>query len=389
MALLEDMCAAVPPPDQERLAPLRARVLAADPVRARPGRGRADGGRGRRRVPAVSRPRLVLSGGLAIAAGAAVVAVGIPFGGALAPRASAAQVVLGRAAKKALTQPTPRGDQFIYADVEVLNFPVPPGQPLGAGLGAGQTATSTLQIWQSADGARAGTVRATGCSFAGQLGAGISFPLSEGPCTLAIRPSRDLPATATYAGLRTLPTSPGALLAYIDAHFSDGPGNSSPPGVFSWESPAVFRWDGLSAILSSGMAVPPALAAAIFRAAAMLPGTILLRHVIDLAGRRGIVVAMPEPGGYGMPDPAYLSELIFDPGTYQFIGYRDLAVGHPRRVPLPSSMGGGVATFGDPAGTVEQAWAVLRTGITDTAPPGPADPAAHSYESSAGFEFSR
>jgi hypothetical protein len=76
------------------------------------------------------------------------------------------------------------------------------------------------------------------------------------------------------------------------------------------------RWDALQTILRDDVAVPPKLAAAVFIAAASLPGTVLLRHVVDAAGRPGIAVAMQQ---YGVS-----SELIFDPRTYRFTGSADV-----------------------------------------------------------------
>src|SRR5258707_11371463 len=82
MKLLEDMCAAVRPPDAGSLAAVRARVLGdggrAPTSPARPGRSH----RGRGRRPKLSRPALVFAGGVAVAlAAAGAVAGGLPFGG--------------------------------------------------------------------------------------------------------------------------------------------------------------------------------------------------------------------------------------------------------------------------------------------------------------------
>src|ERR1022692_651035 len=119
MTLLEDMCAAVPPPDAARLAAVRSRVLGdggpAPERRVWPGRSHRERGR----TPLLSRPRLALGGGVAVAvAAAAVVVGGLPIGGVeFAPSADAAQV-LRRAAAVALTQPGPRGRQFVYTAIE-------------------------------------------------------------------------------------------------------------------------------------------------------------------------------------------------------------------------------------------------------------------------------
>ncbi len=99
-------------------------------------------------------------------------------------------------------------------------------------------------------------------------------PLSR--CELAIPHGQKLPAVASYAGLRTIPASPGALLAYIHAHVRAAQ-------FFNSDTGARLTWDAIVEILRDDVAVPPKLAAAIFRAAATLPGTVVLQHVVDAA----------------------------------------------------------------------------------------------------------
>ena len=69
--------------------------------------------------------------------------------------------------------------------------------------------------------------------------------------------------------------------------------------------------------------VPPATAAALYRAAALIPGVTLIGRVTNADGRPGIAVAWT---GHG---DRY--EWIFDPSTLQFIGERDfdLSTGTP------------------------------------------------------------
>ncbi len=56
------------------------------------------------------------------------------------------------------------------------------------------------------------------------------------------------------------------------------------------------RWDALQDILRDDMTAPPKPAAAIFRAAATVPGTVVLRHVVDAARQPGIAVAVQATG---------------------------------------------------------------------------------------------
>ena len=92
--------------------------------------------------------------------------------------------------------------------------------------------------------------------------------------------------------------------------------------------------------------VPPRLGQALLRAAAQIPGVILLHNVADAAGRRGIAVARTASG-------VLRTELIFAPGSYRFIGVQDvlLKAGH-----------------GLPAGTVWAASALVRATVVDSAP---------------------
>lgn len=344
MNLLEDMCAAVRPPDADSLAAVRARVLGgAGRAPASPASpGRSHRGRGRR--PALGLP-LALAGGVAVAVVAAVVvAGGLPFGGGsvLVTSAEAAQV-LQRAAVAALTQPVPRDGQFVYTDITGTD---------GIFTAPGSPWTVRERVWQSSDGSSAGTIEAVPCVMltpggdnvpsAKPLTPGSSTPPPLSRCEVAIPQGKDLPAVASYAGLRTLPASPGALLAYVHAHVRAAQ-------FFNKDTRAQLTWDAIVEILRDNVAVPPKLAAAIFRAAATLPGTIVLRRVVDAAGRPGIAVAMQD---FGLS-----TELIFDPHTYRFAGSADVVTSQRQDYKI---------------GTIFYAMSVLRTEITSTAPVVPA-----------------
>jgi hypothetical protein len=341
MQAVADFCAEQRPPGPERLALARARVLDEITSAAPPGAGRPRG-RGRARV--LTWPRLAAFGAVAIAAAVAVVvAGGIPLGGGspLAPPASAAQV-LQRAATAALAEPVAQAGQFIYTETRTVSEWKP---------------TTVTRRWTSADGAAQGASALVPCPawydlhmVPSVLPAGWFYYQGQPyrpSCLMALPGSRRLAAPETYAGLETLPTDPATLLAYIDAHYQ-------PIFKIAPDTTASIEWDGLRQILTDNVVVPPKLGAAIFRAAAMLPGIRLFRNVTDAAGGRGIAVAAP----LGPPrEPWLLDELIFDPGTYRFIGSQIVVV----------------RTIGKQArrGTVFNAMAVLRTAITNTAPAGP------------------
>ncbi|KUJ38091.1 CU044_5270 family protein [Streptomyces sp. NPDC093228] len=62
--------------------------------------------------------------------------------------------------------------------------------------------------------------------------------------------------------------------------------------------------------------MPPKVSAALYRAAAGIPGVTLVRHVEDSTGREGVAVTRGSGDGS--------DQLIFDPKTYAFLGERQL-----------------------------------------------------------------
>jgi hypothetical protein len=105
----------------------------------------------------------------------------------------------------------------------------------------------------------------------------------------------------TYRLLQSLPTDPRTLLNYIYAQ-TKGEGQSQGR-------------DGEAFITIGDMiretVVPPKTAAALYRAAALIPGVTLVPHATNAVGQRGIAVAR---AGY---------EWIFNSVTYQFIGEKE------------------------------------------------------------------
>jgi hypothetical protein len=337
MQILEQMCATVAPPDADHLARLRARVLDSTTgarVRLRPTRVR---------LASARRAQLAFAGcALAAAAALIVTLVSTPHGSSTAPvRSTEAARILQHAADVALTQPVAPAGQFVYTAIT--------GHHRYGPLG---TKTIVEQMWQSADGSRAGAVRLAPCSplTPGTYNSGVRRPRRVGnrlvppprlfnsasTCVLAIDSSSSLPAVASYAGLRRLPENPSALLAYISSHVI----RNQIGGLKS-----QVAWNAIQDILRDNPSLPPTVAAALFRAAATLPGTMVQQHVTDAAGRPGLAVAM-QYGGLS-------SELIFDPSTYRFMGSADIVTG---------------AAFGEPMGTVLYTMAVLHTAIVTSAP---------------------
>jgi hypothetical protein len=110
----------------------------------------------------------------------------------------------------------------------------------------------------------------------------------------------------TYRLLQTLPTNPHALLAMIyRVERGHGPGPDQEAFVT------------IGDLLRNTIA-PPKVAAALYRAAALIPGVTLIPHATDAIGRPGVAVARIGPG----VDGGIRDELIFSRATLQLIGER-------------------------------------------------------------------
>ena len=110
----------------------------------------------------------------------------------------------------------------------------------------------------------------------------------------------------TYRLLQSLPTNPHALLAMIyRVERGHGPGPDQEAFVT------------IGDLLRNTIA-PPRVAAALYRAAALIPGVTLVPHVTDAIGRPGVAVARIGPG----LDGGTREELIFSRATLQLIGER-------------------------------------------------------------------
>jgi hypothetical protein len=110
----------------------------------------------------------------------------------------------------------------------------------------------------------------------------------------------------TYRLLQTLPTNPHTLLALIyRVERGHGPG----PGQEAFVT--------IGDLLRNTIA-PPKVAAALYRAAALIPGVTLIPHATDAIGRHGVAVGRIGPGA----DGGIRDELIFSRATLQLIGER-------------------------------------------------------------------
>ncbi|WP_158852165.1 CU044_5270 family protein [Saccharothrix deserti] len=300
LQLVRELGDETPLPDQAALAPARAAFLAGisgrGPVRLRK-----------------RRSRYALVGASAIGLAAAVAATitlmpaGQPATGGQAvatapsqpsPSASSAEVkpvtdavrLLGYAAETARADPTapPRPDQFVYTRSTFA------GGPAG---GAGER-----EIWLSVDGTRDGllknhdssTTRMAGCKD-GQMDV-----FKDPEVVLGTEPCEPRPAYRS-----DLPTDVDGMLAYLDANASGEPGSVNARGK-----------DVLGLIRESYL--PPLARAALYEAAARVPGLSVVQDARDGAGRPGIGITWPTPPGSSSKATPVV--IVFDPTTYELLG---------------------------------------------------------------------
>jgi hypothetical protein len=110
----------------------------------------------------------------------------------------------------------------------------------------------------------------------------------------------------TYRLLQSLPTNPHALLAMIyRVERGHGPNREQEAFVT------------IGDLLRNTIA-PPKVAAALYRAAALIPGVTLVHQATDAIGRHGVAVGRIGPGAHG----GVREELIFSRTTLQLIGER-------------------------------------------------------------------
>jgi hypothetical protein len=130
--------------------------------------------------------------------------------------------------------------------------------------------------------------------------------LAEDP-SLAVKCGPGNIGDATYRLLQSLPTDPRALLNLIYAF--DGPDAAGQGPGRDGEAFATIGNMIREAVM------PPSTAAALYRAAALIPGVTFIGHITTVGGQPGIAIA------WGNSQDRY--EWIFDPATLQYVGERD------------------------------------------------------------------
>ena len=292
------------------------------------------------------RSRLAAAAAVGIVAVGAVAAVavltrsGTGSGSASHPASSAALVavqpasatpvgpVLAKIAYVAARQPAlaPRPEQFVYVKSLVAFTHPAAEQTLGGTRVLGPLHQREVWLAQKKTAAPAGQSQ-TGVIVDGkpqQLL--VTGYIRENGKTSPIY-STDL--GTTYATLAALPADPAALLQKIHA-LTKGQAD-----------PAAAAFDYIGELLREQIA-PPTVSAALYRAAALIPGVVIVPDVVDAAGRHGFGVARVAGGER--------FEWIFDKTSMQYLGERDYLVRD---------------TSGGKAGMLTGTTAVLSRGVVD------------------------
>ncbi|MEU0979643.1 CU044_5270 family protein [Streptomyces griseus] len=209
--------------------------------------------------------------------------------GSTAGLAGAVADISGAAARAELPEPGP--GQFLYIRSEVSGLVSWEGSD-----GKNRSYVDKIhprEVWMSPDGAKGWLLEPHG---KGTGRGGITLDDPEGGERTLNSPS--------HAYLKTLPTDPSLLLEKIYDE-TRGMGNGPDQQAF-----------GTIGDLLREQVVPPKLAAGLYRAAARIPGVVLVDDSVDAAGRHGIAIARTDESDGSR------TEWIFDRETFAYLGER-------------------------------------------------------------------
>ncbi|MFD9420894.1 CU044_5270 family protein [Streptomyces goshikiensis] len=288
------------------------------------------------------RPSITLPLAAAAVAGAVVVVLALPAGG---PGALATGPAMTTPVGVATTQGVPELlDRISLAAAEGPRPAVRPGQYLYIESQTSDTFLKTVgdkttlasyalhrrQKWNSPDGTRGWLIDPA--SNPGSGGETLSLPDEHG------RPPVATLNTPSYDYLDTLTTDPDELLAKIYRE-TKGKGTSPDQQAFTTIGDLL------------GETYPPAqLYPALFRAAAKIPGVVVVQGVVDALGRHGVGVARLD-GNSGQRE-----EWIFDRTTHVFLGRRTV------QVAAAADAGAGAVI---PPGTITFTSAITHRAVVD------------------------
>jgi len=283
---MAELARMVPAPAERELPAGRQRTLkehlmselrlAASPPAGRPAT--------RRRKPAI-----VIAAAGAAALAAAIVLILLP--GNTSGASPAAVRLLAKIATTAARQPSPpvRDSQFWYIKSWVA-YQVCNG---GSGNNCVLEKPHERQIWQSVS-----NLCVTGLLREDGQDTPLKFSSNYLHC-----PYRGGVNDPSYRFLQSLPTDPHALLDLIERQMS---GQQPPPQE---------AFTTIGDLLREAIAPPP-VSAALYRAAALIPGVTVVADATDAAGRHGVAVAMTVGG--------VRYEWIFSKQTLRYLGEHDI-----------------------------------------------------------------
>jgi hypothetical protein len=219
----------------------------------------------------------------------------------------AAMRLLAEIAATAAAQPSPpvRDSQFWYINSWVA-YQVCNG---GSGNNCLLEKPHERQIWQSVSNlCVTGLLRENGqdtplAETPNNPNGGIGTPLSGTSPSKPQCVDRGHMNDPTYRFLQSLPTDPHALLSLIEQEMQGQ--QPRPQEAFTT----------IGDLLREAIA-PPRVSAALYRAAALIPGVTVVTDATDAIGRHGVAVAMTYQG--------VQSEWIFSKQTLQYLGERDI-----------------------------------------------------------------
>jgi hypothetical protein len=244
-----------------------------------------------------------------------------------------AVTLLSRVAEAADVQSTGAVNdrQFVYIDsrVSFTNTSVS-----SSGVTTTLAAPHDRKIWLSVDGSQSGLLEEP-------QNAGMAHQSLGGNARPGV-------ADPTYRYLAGLPTDPAALLKLI---YAQTQGEGSGPDAEAFVT--------IGDLLRESLA-PPKVSAAIYRAAALIPGVVEVPDSVDAMGRHGVAVARVDA------TTGVRTEWIFDKKTLGYLGEREVQVTDTRALPGPTADPGAANTGPEiKPGTVVGYAAVVTRAVVD------------------------
>ncbi|WP_405567737.1 CU044_5270 family protein [Streptomyces phaeochromogenes] len=211
-----------------------------------------------------------------------------------------------------------RDDQFVYSELESYHWKMEPGLRLPDGCLMTEEGHpyGVEQSWKSVDGQSEGLRR----EHADGKGSGGDSDYVENAIARQL-PGKTMPEY--FRQVEELPTDPEGMYRWL---YGLEPGERAS----GKRAADVGAYEKAATLLTSQL-LPPKTAAALYRAAARIPGLFVVNDARDAAGRKGVAVAMKGASLSWTPDRVGArSELIFDEKTDKFLGESTVRISGPK-----------------------------------------------------------